>query len=162
MTKAHTTDILSIDEQLGTAERELTALLVEKEKLPSLLHQAAYDANADEMVRLRRRADDVPVHIFSARARLLRLQVLRLESEVPELDAEHDAAQAALVVAEQAYTLARKVHTDALTLASNMSGARRAVRTDLATRQRELQALLNEHQRDNGPIVRSRPHAATV
>jgi len=78
----------TLAEQIGIADRELQALLVERETLPKLIGQAAHDADAPTLVSARRRLDEIGDYIHAGEVRLTRLRLNLIESQLEEAEPE--------------------------------------------------------------------------
>jgi len=152
--------IPTLYEQIGTTERELRELEVEKETLPGLIQAAAREADADRLVVHRRRGDEIGYFIHAAQVRLARLRLAAAETELPEAEAEtkrlsEDAAraQAKLDEARSAWSLAQGAFECAHAQAYD-------IRLAIAEHKRRLDQLMATVQGSHAPVVRSLPHAA--
>ena len=98
--------------ELAEAESQLRLLERELAALPSRLSEAAREADGARLLILRRRREEVEAELFSARARLLRLQIEAAEQRrfalKRALKAEEEELIAAAQVAREAYDFAKK------------------------------------------------------
>jgi hypothetical protein len=109
-----TTAVDAVDEatELEAAQRALRALEVEQAGLPAKLTDAAREADGSRLLALRRRREEVAAEVFSAKARVLRLQIEVAERRRVELKKalklEEEELLAAAQVAREAYDFAKK------------------------------------------------------
>ncbi len=135
---------VNLAEQIGTLERTIRALLVEQERLPADFQAAAEAADADRLVALRLRADELPARIFAEQATKMRLEIAQLETQLPDAEAEHAEAHAALAAAVAAFDAARDELNRARGWAGNADVTMRGLRIDIEERTRRLQAMIDE------------------
>jgi len=163
MTKkeAEATDnaVASLAEEIGTAERALNELEAEKVSLPDRIQRAARDADAAEMVSLRRRFDEIDLHVGAARVRLGQLRLHADESRLVEAEAEAARLVAPMERAkgrlDEARAAFKKAEGEFAVAQSEVS----ALRMSIGDRRRRIDALMAEASTPLAPVVRSLPHA---
>jgi len=98
--------------ELAEAESQLRLLEAEQRALPSRLSEAAREADGARLLTLRRRREEVEAEIFSAKAKVLRLQIEDAErrrfSLKQALKVEEDELIAAAQAAREAYDFAKQ------------------------------------------------------
>lgn len=90
-------------DSLTEAERQLTNLATDRERIQRALSQAVEDADADAMIRHRRALDDNDVRQYAARARIMRLRKSEDERARQDAMAEREALEVALAEATRQY-----------------------------------------------------------
>jgi len=147
--------------ELNNARTELEALRAEQRQIAS--EQAALsDANnfdADQLLELERRTDELPKRILAAEAKVLSLSVRPRELKKQDLIAEENQLGERVERARIAFERASAAHTEARSRYHAAHSARSMCQSDLATAQRALQDKVGELRRPSAPVVRSRPHA---
>jgi hypothetical protein len=96
--------------ELAEAEGRLRLLESEQRALPSQLSEAAREADGARLLILRRRREEVEAELFSARARLLRLQIEAAERRRLALKQSLKVEESELIAAAQ---VARKAYDEA-------------------------------------------------
>ncbi len=149
---------IDIHEAIGTAEQELTKLECERDGLPAKVRQSAESADAESIVRYRRRADEIGDFIQAAKVRLLRLRItaaeahlLNTEAKVEETEPDLEPAQVRYNEAQAELSRVRSLHAFAV---SDRSSARQ----DLADRKRQLGDRMHELMTPLAPVVRTTVH----
>jgi len=142
-------------EQISATEAELHKLEVEREQLPGQIQRAAQDADAEALAALRRRVDDLPLHIFATRAWLLRLKITRTESELPEAEAEFQAANTSLAPISERLQALRAEYDAAVSRQSRAKSRRHDLQTHAGELKRELQQLMLAQNVVAAPVPRS-------
>jgi hypothetical protein len=142
-----------IQKQIETSAARLAALETEQTNLPQALGVAVANADAEEIIKLRRRAEDLPIEIQAARIRLERLRIQAEESKFPALHAEIERLYPAIVAtrrlkdeAGRAFSLACNAHQSAVE-------ELRQRKIDISERKRGVDALLNS--KPSAPIRQS-------
>jgi chromosome segregation ATPase len=146
--------------ELNAAQSELEALRAEQRQIAS--EQAALsDANnfdADQLLELERRTDELPKRILAAEAKVLSLSVRIRELTMPDLIAEENQLGERAERARIAFERASAAYTEARNHYHAAHSARSMCQSDLATSQRALQDKIAELRRPSAPVVRSMPH----
>jgi hypothetical protein len=142
-----------IQKQIEMSASRLAELELEQTNLPQVLGVAVGNADAEEIIKLRRRADDLPIEIQAARIRVERLRIENEESKFPGLHAEIERLYPAVVEtrrvkeeAGRAFSLACNAHQSAV-------DELRQRRIDLSERKRGVEAIL--HAKPSAPIRQS-------
>ncbi len=144
-----------------SAQAQLQELTNERTSLSERLAQAssAEVINVDALVKLQRRADEIPFHIYAATVRAQRAHIAALEERlISEQAAERHELAAVNEVYEQLQAL-EAIYNAAVT---KRDGARTQVmfsRGDLSSARRELERVIRENTRQHAPLVRSLPHS---
>ncbi len=150
-----------LERELDTAQAQLQKLLDERDTLSAQLEHAsgAEIINVDALVKLQKRADEIPFHIYGATVRAQRAHIAVLEERlISEQAAERHELAAVNEVYEQLQAL-EAIYNAAVT---KRDGARTQVmfsRGDLSAAQRELERVIRENTKPHAPLVRSLPHA---
>lgn len=74
------------------ARTALAKLEDEKKKIPGLIREAAQDANADELIGLRTRQNNIEAHIFAAKIGVFRKEIAYGEAREALLDFKNEVA----------------------------------------------------------------------
>jgi chromosome segregation ATPase len=90
-----------IQKQIETSAARLAELETEQTNLPQALGVAVGNADAEEIIKLRRRAEDLPIEINSTKIQLERLRIQAEESKFPALHAEIERLYPAIVETRQ-------------------------------------------------------------
>ncbi len=142
-----------IQKEIETSASRLAELELEQTNLPQALGVAVANADAEEIIKLRRRADDLPVEIQAARIRVERLRIQAEEAKFPAMHAEIERLYPAVVEtrrvkdeAGRAFSLACNAHQSAV-------DDLRQRKLDVAERKRNLEAILNS--KPSAPIRQS-------
>jgi chromosome segregation ATPase len=148
----------SLAEDIDTAARLLGHLEAEKAELPNKIREASNELDSIEMVNLRRRFDEIDIHIYAARVRVEGLKIradeamlIEAEMEVARLVEPVELTKARLDEAQAAFNAASYALRDAQTEVRN-------VWFSIAEHRRRLQALNAEANKPLAPVVRSRIH----
>ncbi len=150
-----------LEREFDTAQAQLQKLLDERDTLSAQLEHAstAEVINVEALVKLQRRADEIPFHIYAATVRAQRAHIAVLEERlISEQAAERHELAAVNEVYEQLQAL-EAIYNAAVT---KRDGARTQVmfsRGDLSAARRELERVIRENTRPHAPVVRSLPHA---
>ncbi len=88
---------------LREAEAKLEGLELERLDVQSRLHEAIEDGDADSIIRLERRANEIDVELFAARARVVKLRRSEVERLRVEAIALRDALEVELATATKHY-----------------------------------------------------------
>jgi chromosome segregation ATPase len=150
-----------LERELDTAQAHLQKLMDERSTLSAQLAQAsgAEIINVEALVKLQRRADEIPFHIYAATVRAQRAHIAALEERlISEQAAERHELAAVNEIYEQLQAL-EAIYNAAVT---KRDGARTQVmfsRGDLSSARRELERVIRENTRQLAPLVRSLPHA---
>jgi uncharacterized protein YdcH (DUF465 family) len=89
--------------ELKEAEAKLEGLELERLDVQSRLHEAIEDGDADSIIRLERRANEIDVELFAARARVVKLRRSEVERLRVEAIALRDALEVELATATKHY-----------------------------------------------------------
>ena len=128
-------------EALAAAEREVTALQLERDALPDRLRAAAEAGDAGAVLRLRRRSDDLPVELWAAELAVLRAREAVLAEQVAGItDAEVQALQVEAAAAEEHLRAAQEAAQAARWALADRLQERRIVAADLTKVQGQLAA----------------------
>ncbi len=132
-----------IQKQIETSAARVVELETEQTNLPQALGVAVGNADAEEIIKLRRRAEDLPIEIQAARIRLERLRIQAEESKFPALHAEIERLYPAIVETRQAKEEAGKAFSLACYAHQSVIDELRQRKIDLSERKRGVDALLN-------------------
>jgi hypothetical protein len=132
-----------IQTQIETSAARLAELETEQTNLPQALGLAVGNADAEEIIRLRRRADDLPIYIQSERIRVEQLRIQAEESKFPALHAEIERLYPAVVETRQAKDEAGRAFSLACNAHQSALDELRQRKIDLSERKRGVDALLN-------------------
>jgi chromosome segregation ATPase len=149
------------ERELDAAQALLQKLMDERDTLSAQLEQAsgAEVVNVEALVKLQRRADEIPFHIYAATVRAQRARIAVLEHR---LVAEQEVEQHEITVTNEflgRLQAAQAAYDEAII---ERDGARTRVtfiRGDLSAARRELERVIRENTRPHAPVVRSLPHA---
>jgi tRNA A37 N6-isopentenylltransferase MiaA len=149
------------ERELDTAQAHLQKLMDERSTLSAQLAQAS-DAeviNVDALVKLQRRADEIPMHVYAATVRAARARIIVLEER---LISEQEVEQHEIVAANEFYVhlqAAQAAYDEAVRDRDNARTQVMMTRGDLSSARRELERVVSENTRPHAPVVRSLPHA---
>ncbi len=132
-----------IQKQIETSAARVAELETEQTNLPQALGVAVGNADAEEIIKLRRRAEDLPIEIQAARIRLERLRIQAEESKFPALHAEIERLYVPLVKCREAKEEAGKAFSLACAAHQNVIDDLRQRKIDISERKRGVDALLN-------------------
>jgi hypothetical protein len=132
-----------IQKQIETSAVRVSELETEQMNLPQALGVAVGNADAEEIIKLRRRAEDLPIEIQAARIRLERLRIQAEESKFPALHAEIERLYPAIVATRQAKEEAGKAFSLACYAHQQVVDDLRQRKIDISERKRGVDALLN-------------------
>ncbi len=88
---------------LREAEAKLEGLELERLDIQSRLHEAIEDGDADSIIRLERRASEIDIELFAARAKVLKLRRSETERLRRGAITERDALEVELASATKVY-----------------------------------------------------------
>jgi predicted nucleic acid-binding Zn-ribbon protein len=142
-----------IQKQIETSASRLAELETQQTNLPQALGLAVGNADAEEIIKLHRRAEDLPIEIQAARIRLERLRIQAEESKFPELHAEIERLYPALVETRQAKDEAGRAFSVACNAHQSAVDDLRQRKIDISERKRGVEALL--HAKPSAPIRQS-------
>jgi hypothetical protein len=132
-----------IQTQIETSAARLAELETEQTNLPQALGLAVGLADAEEIIKLRRRADDLPVHIQSERIRVEQLRIQAEEAKFPAMHAEIERLYPAIVETRRLKDEAGRAFSLACNAHQSVSEELRQRKIDVAERKRGVAALLN-------------------
>jgi hypothetical protein len=133
----------NLKEQIETSADRLAELETEQANLPQALGVAVGNADAEEIIKLRRRAEDLPIRIQAGRVRVEQLRIQVEESKFPELHAEIERLYPAVVETRQARDEAGKAFAVACNAHQSAVDDLRQRKIDLSERKRGVDALMN-------------------
>jgi hypothetical protein len=142
-----------IQKQIETSAARLAELETEQTNLPQALGLAVGNADAEEIIRLRRRAEDLPIHIQSERIRVEQLRIQAEESKFPAMHAEIERLYPAVVETRQAKDEAGRAFSVACNAHQSAVEELRQRKIDISERKRGVAALLNA--KPSAPIRQS-------
>ncbi len=142
-----------IQKQIETSASRLAELETEQTNLPQALGVAVGLADAEEIIRLRKRADDLPIHIQSERIRVEQLRIQAEESKFAAMHAEIERLYVPLVETRKAKDEAGRAFSLACNAHQSAVEELRQRKIDVAERKRNLEALL--HAKPSAPIRQS-------
>jgi len=150
-----------LERELDTAQAQLQKLLDERDTLSARLEHAsgAEVINVDALVKLQRRADEIPYHIYGATVRAARAHIAVLEEK---LVSEQEVEQHEIVAANEFYVhlqAAQAAYDEAVRDRDNARTQVLMTRGDLSSARRELERVVSENTRPHAPVVRSLPHS---
>ncbi len=155
------TNIGTLAEQVGVAARELQALEVERETLPKLIEQAAEEADAEALVKARRRFDEIDTYIHAASVRHARLKLTLIEAQLEEAESERVSTAESLEPFKASFEAARAEYDAAKGRAGNAKYTFEDLRRKKGEAERYLQNLMKQVSGPQAaPVVRSLWHAA--
>jgi hypothetical protein len=149
------------ERELDTAQAALQKLLDERGTLSAQLEHAsgAEVINVDALVKLQRRADEIPMHVYAATVRAARARIIVLEER---LISEQEVEQHEIVAANEInkrLQAAQAAYVEAVRDRDNARTQVMMTRGDLSSARRELERVVSENTRPHAPVVRSLPHA---
>ncbi len=149
------------EREFDTAQAHLQKLMDERSTLSAQLAQAsgAEIINVDALVKLQRRADEIPMHVYAATVRAARAHIAVLEEK---LVSEQEVEQHEIVAANEFYVhlqAAQAAYDEAVRDRDNARTQVLMTRGDLSSARRELERVVSENTRPHAPLVRSLPHA---
>jgi hypothetical protein len=139
-----------MQKQIETSAARLAELETEQTNLPQALGLAVGLADAEEIIKLRRRADDLPVHIQSERIRVEQLRIQAEEARFPAMHAEIERLYPAIVETRRLKDEAGRAFSLACNAHQSVAEELRQRKIDVAERKRNLEALL--HAKPSAPI----------
>jgi hypothetical protein len=142
-----------IQKLIETSASRLAELETEQTNLPQALGVAVGLADAEEIIRLRKRADDLPIHIQSERIRVEQLRIQAEESKFAAMHAEIERLYVPLVETRKAKDEAGRAFSLACNAHQSAVEELRQRKIDVAERKRNLEALL--HAKPSAPIRQS-------
>ena len=150
-----------LERELDTAQAQLQKLLDERDTLSAQLEHAsgAEVINVDALVKLQKRADEIPFHIYAATVRAQRAHIAALEEK---LVSEQELEQHELAVTNEInkrLQAAQAAYVEAVRDRDNARTQVMMTRGDLSSAKRELERVVSENTRPHVPLVRSLPHA---
>jgi hypothetical protein len=142
-----------IQKQIETSAARLAELETEQTNLPQALGLAVGLADAEEIIKLRRRADDLPIHIQSERIRVEQLRIQAEEAKFPAMHAEIERLYPAIVETRRLKDEAGRAFSLACNAHQSVAEELRQRKIDVAERKRGVEALLNA--KPSAPIRQS-------
>ncbi len=142
-----------IQKQIETSAARLAELETEQTNLPQALGVAVGNADAEEIIKLRRRADDLPIRIQSERIRVEQLRIQAEEAKFAGLHAEIERLYVPLVKCREAKEEAGRAFSRACNAHQSVAEELRQRKIDVAERKRNLEALSNA--KPSAPIRQS-------
>jgi hypothetical protein len=142
-----------IQKQIEMSASRLAELETEQTNLPQVLGVAVGNADAEEIIRLRKRADDLPIHIQSERIRVEQLRIQAEESKFAGLHAEIERLYVPLVETRKAKDEAGRAFSVACNAHQSAVEELRQRKIDISERKRGVEALL--HAKPSAPIRQS-------
>ncbi len=142
-----------IQKQIETSAARLAELETEQTNLPQVLGVAVGNADAEEIIRLRKRADDLPVRIQSERIRVEQLRIQAEESKFAGLHAEIERLYVPLVETRKAKDEAGRAFSVACNAHQSAVDELRQRKIDISERKRGVEALF--HAKPPQPIRQS-------
>jgi hypothetical protein len=142
-----------MQKQIETSAARLAELETEQTNLPQALGVAVGLADAEEIIRLRRRADDLPIRIQSERIRVEQLRIQAEEAKFPAMHAEIERLYPAIVETRRLKDEAGRAFSLACNAHQSVAEELRQRKIDVAERKRNLEALL--HAKPSAPIRQS-------
>ncbi len=143
----------NLNEQIETSAARLAELEMEQTNLPQALGLAVGLADAEEIIKLRRRADDLPIRIQSERIRVEQLRIQAEESKFPAMHAEIERLYPAIVETRRLKDEAGRAFSVACNAHQSAVDELRQRKIDLSERKRGVEALL--HAKPSAPIRQS-------
>jgi hypothetical protein len=142
-----------IQTQIEMSAARLAELETQQTNLPQALGVAVGNADAEEIIKLRRRAEDLPIHIQSERIRVEQLRIQAEEAKFAGLHAEIERLYVPLVKCREAKEEAGRAFSVACNAHQSAVDELRQRRIDLSERKRGVEALL--HAKPSAPIRQS-------
>jgi hypothetical protein len=142
-----------IQKQIEMSASRLAELETEQTNLPQALGLAVGLADAEAIIKLRRRADDLPIHIQSERIRVEQLRIQAEESKFAGLHAEIERLYVPLVETRKAKDEAGRAFSLACNAHQSAVDELRQRKIDISERKRGVEALL--HAKPPQPIRQS-------
>jgi DNA polymerase III sliding clamp (beta) subunit (PCNA family) len=132
-----------MQEEIETSAARLAELELEQTNLPQALGVAVANADAEEIIKLRRRADDLPIRIQSERIRVEQLRIQAEESKFPAMHAEIERLYPAIVETRRLKDEAGRAFSLACNAHQSVAEELRQRKIDVAERKRGVEAILN-------------------
>jgi hypothetical protein len=142
-----------MQKRIETSAARLAELELEQTNLPQALGLAVANADAEEIIKLRRRADDLPIRIQSERIRVEQLRIQAEELKFAGLHAEIERLYPAVVETRQAKDEAGRAFSLACNAHQSAVDELRQRKIDLSERKRGVEALM--HAKPSAPIRQS-------
>ncbi len=142
-----------MQKQIETSAARLAELELEQTNLPQALGVAVGLADAEEIIKLRRRADDLPIHIQSERIRVEQLRIQAEEAKFPAMHAEIERLYPAIVETRRVKEEAGRAFSLACNAHQSVAEELRQRKIDVAERKRGVEVLLNA--KPSAPIRQS-------
>jgi hypothetical protein len=147
MTKTRETSLneqISLREQIGQSERELSEMETEQAGLPAKIQQASYDGDAAAMIAARQRARELPLYLHGMKVRLARLRLTAAEMLLVDFDVEMRRTSAAILPVRERFDEARAALEAVTALAQGAQSERYDVLMRIGDYKQQLNALLGE------------------
>jgi chromosome segregation ATPase len=141
------------------AQAELAAIVSEQATLPHKIAEAAHAGDASAILKWQRRSDELPAHVFVARARLLKARLADLEARKAQLAEERAPVFAEIEEAERRVREAEAALASAQQNLQDTKGAEYDISYQIGRTKIELERLIAENSNAHAPVVRSLPHA---
>ncbi len=142
-----------IQKQIETSAARVAELETEQTNLPQALGVAVGLADAEEIIKLRRRADDLLIHIQSERIRVEQLRIQAEEAKFPAMHAEIERLYPAIVETRRLKDEAGRAFSLACNAHQSVAEELRQRKIDVVERKRGVEALLNA--KPSAPIRQS-------
>ncbi len=141
------------------AQAELAALISEQATLPHRISQVAYAGDAGAILKLQKRSDELPAHVFAAKARMLKARLADLEARKTRVAEERQPIFAELEAAERQVRAAEAALADAQQALQDTKSEQHDLTFQIGRAKIELEQLVAENsERHAAPIMRSRMH----
>ncbi|MBC7294189.1 MAG: hypothetical protein H5T84_08855 [Thermoleophilia bacterium] len=141
-------------EEQKTAEQRLQDLLAEQKALPEALQRAAQEGDVQEVERLQRRLDALPIEIRTARIMALQEKIAHLEAQIAEAAAESKRAREEAQQAYEAYRAAEKEWIQKQNAYQRANNTIHFSASEIGRLRRQLEAEMQQSA-PVGPVVRS-------
>ncbi len=144
------------------AQAELAALVSERAALPHKIAEAAHAGDAQALLKLQKRGDELPAHVFAAKARLLKARLADLEARKAQMTEARAPVFAEIEAAERRVREAQDALTEAQGTLQDTKGEEYDLNYRIGRTKIELEELIAANSNAPAPVVRSLPHAPTA
>ncbi len=135
---------ISLREQIGQSEKELSEMETEQAGLSAKIQQASYDGDAAAMIAARQRARELPLYLHGMKVRLARLRLTVAEMLLVDIEVETRRTSAAIPKARERFDEARIALEAATGIAQNAQSERYDVLMRIGDYKQQLNSLLGE------------------
>jgi chromosome segregation ATPase len=155
------TNLEPLEAELGEARAARESLLAERAGISAGFSRvgAAEDFDGEELLRLERRADELPKLITATEAKVVSLRIKIAKAGLPDLRAAEEEAERTFEAERKRFEKARAAFDAARSSLGVASGGRQTVQAQIAEWERQRFDLVSELRQPPAPVVRSRIHS---